>query len=117
MVDGEISRPRPDLSIEHFKFLRSVAKATPKLTMPLPTIVHFRGGRESIDRTAYPELDLFYADLAAAYRAEIADLAAAGCRYLQIDDVNFAYLCDPDVVAQLRAIGDDPAAFRTPTRS
>ncbi len=106
-VTGKISRPQP-IFVEHFAFLRSVATATPKLTMPSPTIVHFRGGRESIDRTAYPDLDAFFADLAAAYRAEIADLAAAGCRYLQIDDVNFAYLCDADVTAQLRAAGDDP---------
>jgi 5-methyltetrahydropteroyltriglutamate--homocysteine methyltransferase len=106
-VTGKVSRPQP-IFVEHFAFLRSVANATPKLTMPSPTIVHFRGGRESIDRTAYPELDAFFADLAAAYREEIADLAAAGCRYLQIDDVNFAYLCDTDVMAQLRAAGDDP---------
>jgi 5-methyltetrahydropteroyltriglutamate--homocysteine methyltransferase len=76
--------------------------------MPSPTLLHFRGGRESIDQAAYPDLDAFYADVARAYQEEIADLAAAGCSYLQIDDVNFAYLCDPRVAAQVRAMGEDP---------
>jgi 5-methyltetrahydropteroyltriglutamate--homocysteine methyltransferase len=74
-------------------------------------VLHFRGGREAIDRQAYPDLDEFYGDLARVYRAEIADLAAAGCRYVQIDEVNLAYLCDPEVRAQLAAIGEDPATL------
>ena len=106
-VTGKIARPQP-IFVEHFKFLKSVARATPKLTIPSPTLLHFRGGRESIDANAYPEMEAFYADVARVYNEEIADLAAVGCRYLQVDDVNFAYICDPRVSAQVRAMGEDP---------
>src|SRR5580698_1842359 len=80
-VAGKLSRPA-GIFVDDFKFLKSVAKATPKITIPSPTIVHFRGGRDAIDTKAYPQLDAFYDDLAAVYRAEISDLADAGCRYL-----------------------------------
>src|SRR5262249_61642105 len=80
----------------------------PKLTIPSPTILHFRGGRESIDAEAYPDMESFYADVARVYNEEIRDLGAAGCHYLQIDDVNFAYICDPRVAAQVRGMGEDP---------
>ena len=83
----------------------------PKITIPSPTIMHFRGGREAIDTTAYPDMEGFYADLARVYAEEIADLAAAGCRYLQIDEVNLAYLCDPALRAQVSNIGEDPASL------
>ena len=73
--------------------------------------MHFRGGREAIDQKAYPDMAAFYADLARVYREEIADLAAAGCRYLQIDEVNLAYLCDPALRAQVSNIGEDPASL------
>jgi 5-methyltetrahydropteroyltriglutamate--homocysteine methyltransferase len=69
---------------------------------------HFRGGREAISREAYPELDAFYADVAAAYAAEIGALGAAGCRYLQLDDTNLAYLCDAKLRDAARQRGDDP---------
>ncbi|MBS0322029.1 MAG: 5-methyltetrahydropteroyltriglutamate--homocysteine S-methyltransferase [Proteobacteria bacterium] len=91
-----------------FEFLRSVAKATPKVTIPSPTMLHFRGGRSAISATAYPDLEAFYADIAQAYRDEIADLAAAGCTYLQLDDTNLAYLCDPKLREGARSRGDDP---------
>jgi 5-methyltetrahydropteroyltriglutamate--homocysteine methyltransferase len=107
-ITGKISRPQP-IFVDHFKFLKSIAHVTPKLTIPSPTILHFRGGRESIDAKAYPDIEGFYADVARVYQEEIADLAAAGCTYLQIDDVNFAYICDPRVAAQVRAMGEDPA--------
>jgi 5-methyltetrahydropteroyltriglutamate--homocysteine methyltransferase len=81
---------------------------TPKLTIPSPTIVHFRGGRDAIDARAYPRMEAFYDDLAAVYRAEIRALADAGCRYLQIDEVNLAYLCDPELRRQVANIGEDP---------
>jgi 5-methyltetrahydropteroyltriglutamate--homocysteine methyltransferase len=71
-------------------------------------MLHFRGGRGAISRDAYPDLDAFYADVAQAYRAEIADLAAAGCTYLQLDDTNLAYLCDDKMREGARARGDDP---------
>jgi 5-methyltetrahydropteroyltriglutamate--homocysteine methyltransferase len=91
-----------------FEFLKSVATRTPKVTIPSPTMLHFRGGRGAISRDAYPDLDAFYADVAAAYRDEIADLAAAGCTYLQLDDTNLAYLCDDKMREGARARGDDP---------
>jgi 5-methyltetrahydropteroyltriglutamate--homocysteine methyltransferase len=106
-VAGKLSRPT-GIFVDDFKFLKSVAKAVPKVTIPSPSIVHFRGGRDAIDRQAYPDLDAFYADLARVYREEIADLAAAGCRYLQIDEVNLAYLCDPELRRQVANIGEDP---------
>ena len=106
-VTSTIARPQP-IFVEHFKFLKSIARAMPKLTIPSPTILHFRGGRDSIDKAAYPDMERFYADVARVYTEEIADLAAAGCRYLQVDDVNFAYICDPRVAAQVRAMGEDP---------
>src|SRR5262249_24431326 len=67
--------------------------------------------REAIDADAYPDMEAFYADLACVYREEIADLAQAGCRYLQIDEVNLAYLCDPALRAQVANIGEDPASL------
>ena len=114
-VAGKLTRPA-GIFVDDFKFLASVAEASvakpmPKLTIPSPTIVHFRGGRDAIDAKAYPEMAAFYDDLAAVYRAEIADLAAAGCRYLQIDEVNLAYLCDPELRRQVANIGEDPASL------
>ena len=81
------------------------------MTLPSPSMAHFRGGREAVDKTAYPEIEAFFADLASAYREEIADLAGRGCRYLQLDDTNLAYLCDPKLRAGARAIGEDPDAL------
>ncbi|HUZ75840.1 MAG TPA: 5-methyltetrahydropteroyltriglutamate--homocysteine S-methyltransferase [Stellaceae bacterium] len=110
-IVGKLGRPR-GIFVEAFKFLKSVAHATPKVTIPSPTLLHFRGGREAIDRTTYPDMAGFYADLARVYAEEIADLAAAGCRYLQIDETNFAYLCDPSLRQQVQSnIGEDPAAL------
>lgn len=107
-VNGRLARPRP-IFVDDFCFLKSVTAWTPKITIPSPSIMHFRGGRDAISDEAYPDMGDFYADLARVYREEIADLAAAGCRYLQIDEVNFAYLCDPRLRAQVKAnIGEDP---------
>ncbi|MGH7248535.1 MAG: 5-methyltetrahydropteroyltriglutamate--homocysteine S-methyltransferase, partial [Pseudomonadota bacterium] len=108
-VVGKLKRPAP-IFVDDFKFLKSVASAgvTPKVTIPSPSIVHFRGGREAIDSRAYPDMEAFYEDLADVYRAEIRDLAQAGCRYLQIDEVNLAYLCDPELRRQVADIGEDP---------
>ena len=94
-----------------FDFLKSVTTRTPKVCIPAPSMLHFRGGREAISEAVYPKLDAFYDDLTAAYRAEVADLAARGCRYLQFDDTNLAYLCDPDIRARTKARGDDPDAL------
>jgi 5-methyltetrahydropteroyltriglutamate--homocysteine methyltransferase len=107
-VIGKIERPAP-IFAEHFRYLKQVAKSTPKITIPSPSILHFRGGRAAIDSAAYPDLEEFFSDLAKAYAAEIRDLAAAGCEYLQIDDTNFAYLCDAGLREQVRSRhGVDP---------
>lgn len=94
-----------------FDFLKSATTRTPKVCIPAPSMLHFRGGREAISAAVYPRLEDFYDDLTAAYRAEVADLAARGCRYLQFDDTNLAYLCDPDIRARTKARGDDPDAL------
>jgi 5-methyltetrahydropteroyltriglutamate--homocysteine methyltransferase len=91
-----------------FDFLKAAATAMPKVCIPSPSMLHFRGGRQAISETVYPDLDQFYGDLATAYREEIADLAACGCRYLQLDDTNLAYLCDDKIRDAMRARGDDP---------
>ena len=109
-VTGRVACSRPIMA-DHFAYLRSVATQTPKMTIPSPSMLHLRGGRAAISREAYPELDAFWDDVAAAYRAAIGHLAAAGCRYLQLDDITFAYLCDPKIQATCRANGDDPAAL------
>jgi 5-methyltetrahydropteroyltriglutamate--homocysteine methyltransferase len=107
-VTGKLERRGP-IFVDHFTYLKQVARALPKITIPSPTSMHFRGGRGAISRQAYPDMDEFYADLARVYNEEILDLAAAGCRYLQLDEVNFAYLCDPSLRAQvLENVGEDP---------
>jgi 5-methyltetrahydropteroyltriglutamate--homocysteine methyltransferase len=80
---------------EDFQFLKSVARATPKLTIPAPSVLHRRGGHSLIDRRIYPDMEVFWADLATVYAEEIARLGALGCTYLQLDDTSFATLCDP----------------------
>ena len=106
-VTGKVRHVKP-IQVEDFKFLKSVTKRTPKVTIPSPTMLHFRGGRDAISKEAYPDLDAFFQDVAAAYRAEIKALADAGCTYLQLDDTNLAYLCDPKMREGARSRGDDP---------
>lgn len=106
-VVGRLRHVR-DIQVDDFRFLASHTSRTPKVCIPSPTMVHFRGGRAAIDLDAYPDLDQFFDDLAACYRAEIAALADAGCRYLQLDDTNLAYLCDPVMRAGAVERGDDP---------
>ena len=109
-ITGKVGCGKP-IFVDHFKYLKSVATATPKLTIPAPATLHFRGGRNAISRAVYPDLKEFWADTATAYRQAIAQIAAAGCTYLQLDDVSFAYLCDPKVRENFRANGDDPATL------
>ena len=104
-------RHTKDIQVSDFKYLNSVATKTPKVCIPSPTMVHFRGGRAAIDITTYPDMEQFFADLAACYRSEIASLYAAGCRYIQLDDTNLAYLCDPTMRAGAVERGDDPDAL------
>ena len=106
-VTGKLRHAR-DIQVADFQFLQSVTTQTPKVSIPSPTMVHFRGGRKSIAIEAYPDMDEFFVDLAACYRAEIAALYAAGCRYIQLDDTNLAYLCDPKMRAAAVERGEDP---------
>jgi methionine synthase II (cobalamin-independent) len=106
-VTGKVRHVRP-IQVADFEFLRAATKRTPKVTIPSPTMLHFRGGREAISRQAYPDLEEFFADVATAYRAELGALGAAGCTYVQLDDTNLAYLCDPKLREGARARGDDP---------
>ena len=109
-VTGKIGCSRPIMA-DDFAYLASQTTRTPKMTIPSPSMLHLRGGRAAISREAYPELGDFWADVAAAYRQAIGHLYDAGCRYLQLDDITFAYLCDPKIQANCRANGDDPAAL------
>jgi methionine synthase II (cobalamin-independent) len=107
VVTGKL-RHAHGIEVDNFKFLASVTKQTAKQCIPSPSLVHFRTGRAGVDNAAYPEMADFFADLAAVFRQEIAQLAAAGCTYIEIDDVNFAYLCDPKMREGAKKIGEDP---------
>jgi 5-methyltetrahydropteroyltriglutamate--homocysteine methyltransferase len=109
-VTGKVACSRP-IMVEHFKYLKSVTRRTAKFTIPSPGTAHMRGGRNAISRTVYPDLEEFWADIGAAYRQAIKHLYDAGCRYLQLDDVGFSYLCDEKVRANFRKNGDDPATL------
>ncbi len=108
MVKDKVRRTRK-IFVEHFSFVGKNTSRTAKLCIPAPTYLHMRGGRKVVDAKAYPDMDEFWADITRAYREEIRDLAAAGCSYLQIDDVSFACLCDESIRAQVRRDGEDPA--------
>jgi len=108
-------RHAKQIQLADFQYLKSqvdrlgVRALTPKVTIPSPTMLHFRGGRAGISKDAYPELDpVFYDDVAEAYGDELRSLAEAGCTYVQMDDTNMAYLCDEKMRAAARARGDDP---------
>jgi len=94
---------------EHFNFLKSVARKTPKLTIPSPNMMHYRGGRAAIDHDVYPDLDRFWYDLERVYADEIAQLVRLGCTYLQIDDTSLAYLNDPAQREYITRLGGDGA--------
>jgi len=94
--------------IEHFKFLKANTTAVPKMTIPGPSMLHYRGGRKMINAGLYPDMEVFYADLGAAYAKAVKAFYDAGCRYLQLDDISFAYLCDPAQREMLAARGDVP---------
>ena len=103
-VTGRLRYSKP-IMVDDFRFLASVTKKTPKFTIPSPSMLHLRAGRAGI---AYDDMEEFWSDAAAAYRAAIAAFAKAGCTYLQLDDVAFAYLCDPKIREACRKNGDDP---------
>lgn len=110
VVNGKLGRSRP-LAAHHFAALKPVADRAglvAKQPIPSPTILHFRGGRAAIDKVAYPDTAEFFADLARVYREEIAALYDAGCRYVQIDETNLPFLCDPALRDNVVSIGEDP---------
>ena len=107
VVSEKMRLPNGGIEIANFRYVNSLTARTAKQTIPSPTMTHFRGGREAIDEEAYPEMNHFFADLAQVYRDEIMGLADAGCRYLQMDDTNLAYLCDDEMRAQAKARGEN----------
>jgi 5-methyltetrahydropteroyltriglutamate--homocysteine methyltransferase len=109
-VTGKLRHAKPIMA-DDFRYLAGVTTQTPKVTIPSPSMAHFRGGRGAIDASAYPEIEDFFDDLAQVYRDEIQSLSGAGCRYLQLDDTNLAYLCDDHMREGVRAMGEDPDAL------
>ncbi len=108
-VTGKIGFSKHPM-LDHFRFLQQHTPAgiAAKMTIPSPSVLHFRGGRKAIGQDIYPEMDEFYRDLGQAYRGAVRAFADAGCRYLQLDEVNLAYLCDNEQRQMLRDRGDDP---------
>ena len=106
-VTGKLRHVR-DIQVDDYRYIAARTDRTPKVAIPSPTMVHFRGGRAGIDIDSYPDLDEFFEDLAQCYRDEIAALYTAGCRYIQLDDTNLAYLCDPKMREGAKERGDDP---------
>jgi 5-methyltetrahydropteroyltriglutamate--homocysteine methyltransferase len=107
VVDGRIGLDGPIFGAD-FSFLKSVVTtAVPKLTIPSPSMVHYRGGPAAIDKSVYPDEDEFWADLSAAYAKQVSEIAALGCTYLQLDDTSLAYLNDPAQRAELASKGAD----------
>ena len=98
----------PHVMVDHFRYLKSITHQTPKMTIPSPSMLHYRGGRKMINMGVYPAMEDFYQDLGETYHGAVQDFANAGCRYLQLDDVSFAYLCDPEQRKMLSERGDDP---------
>jgi 5-methyltetrahydropteroyltriglutamate--homocysteine methyltransferase len=106
-VTGKVGHSR-DIEVENFRFLKAQTRSgIAKQAIPSPTML-LRSGRGGVSETAYPNMESYYDDAAAAYRAEIKALADAGCTYLQLDDTNFAYLCDASMRESVRQRGDDP---------
>ena len=107
-INGKVERPVGGIEITNYRYTSSLTDRIVKVTVPSPTMTHFRGGRDAISTKAYPEMDEFFADLARVYREELLDLARAGCRYVQFDDTNLAYLCDEKMRDNARQLGEDP---------
>src|SRR5260221_11407395 len=112
-VDGRLARPQPIMA-DDFQFLKATTRGTAKVTIPSPSVVHFRGGRGAIDAEAYPDIEGVYVDLARVYAEEGAELRRPGCPYLQLDDVNLPYLCEPPAPAKVRGIVEGPQTLPRP---
>jgi 5-methyltetrahydropteroyltriglutamate--homocysteine methyltransferase len=108
-LTGKLGGYRPHPMIEHFEFLRAHTKRMPKMTIPSPSSLHFRYGRDAVPAALYPAMADFYRDLSQSYRKVVRAFADAGCRYLQLDEVNLAYLCDPSLRKIISDRGEDPA--------
>ncbi len=106
-VTGKLGAFHGHPMIEHFKFVQANTKQTAKMTIPSPSSLHFRYGRSAVPELIYPDMDEFYADLGTSYRKAVRAFADAGCRYIQLDEVNFTYLCDPKLRQQVTDRGDD----------
>lgn len=104
---AKLRRPQA-LALDEFAFLRDAAKAMPKITLPAPSTMHFYGGRKFADPAVYASAEAFFDDLGRIFREEIAELARAGCRYVQLDEVAIALLCDPTIRDKVKADGNDP---------
>jgi len=105
-VTGKLDFPANHPMLEHFAFLKTCTGAMPKMTLPSPSVMHFRGGRKAISRDAYPDIDGYFADLASVYGKAIKAFYAAGCRYLQLDDTVWAYLCSREQLSEASARGE-----------
>jgi len=109
-AQGKIRRVQA-LALDEFDFLRTVTKATGKITMPAPSTMHFYRCNDFADRTIYPDANEFFTDLARIFQEEIAELAKAGCRYVQLDEVAVALLCDPAICDEVKRSGSNPDAL------
>jgi 5-methyltetrahydropteroyltriglutamate--homocysteine methyltransferase len=108
-VTAKLDFPADHPMLEHFKFLKANTKVTPKMTIPSPSVMHFRGGRAVISKEAYPDLDAYFDDLGKLYAKAVTAFYDAGCRYLQFDDTVWSYLCDKEQLEQARQRGEDVA--------
>src|SRR5205085_8598901 len=106
-VIDKVRRTKP-IMLDSFRFLNSVTKRTAKVCIPSPTWLHMRGGRKTVHDSVYPDIGEFWEDIVKAFHEEIRDLAAAGCTYLQLDEISFAFLCDATIRERIRADGLDP---------
>jgi 5-methyltetrahydropteroyltriglutamate--homocysteine methyltransferase len=107
-VTGKLGSCSAHPMVEHFKFVKAHSKAMAKMTIPSPSSLHFRYGRDAVPQSIYPSMDDFYRDLGETYRKATRAFADAGCRYLQLDEVNFTYLCDPKLRELVANRGEDP---------
>ena len=116
-VDGKLGIDEPIFGAD-FQFLQSVVTTgTPKLTIPSPSMVHYRGGAAALDPAVYPDEEQFWADLSAAYADQVRGMAALGCTYLQLDDTSLAYLNDPASARRSRRRGATPSTSTSVTSS